>query len=310
MDRVQAMQVFTRIVELGSFTKVAAQLDLSRASVTTLVRQLEAHLGARLLQRTTRQVSPTLDGRLYYQHCLTILADIEEAENVFSKTALHPRGRLKIDLPASLARLVVIPALPAFHARYPEIVLEIGVGDRMIDLAQEGVDGVVRIGALRDSSLIVRRLAALRQLTCASAGYVARHGRPERLEQLDQHQCVNYLSATTGRLQPLEFCVDGAIVTRALPASLAVNNGESYVAACEAGFGIVQVPHYHVAPQLAAGTLVELLPGQRPPDLPMAFLYPHHRHLTPRLRVFIDWLAARFEPPADPAPPAASATRR
>jgi len=295
MDRLQAMRLFTRVVELGSFTRAAAQLDLSRASVTTQVKQLEAHLGARLLQRTTRQVSPTLDGRLYYQHCLRILAEIDEAESVFSQTALHPRGRLKVDLPASLARLVVIPALPTFHERYPEIVLDIGIGDRMIDLMQQGVDGVVRIGALSDSTLIARRLAALRQLTCASAGYLARHGRPERLDQLDQHQCVNYLSATTGKLQPLEFCVDGALHTRTLPASLAVNNGEAYVAACEAGFGLVQVPHYHVAHQLAAGTLMELLPQHRPPDLPMTFLYPHHRHLTPRLRVFIEWLATLFE---------------
>lgn len=294
MDRLQAMQLFVRIVELGSFSKAAEQLAMSRASATALIKQLESHLGARLLQRTTRQVSATLDGRSYYQHCLNILGEIEEAESVFSRSAQHPRGRLKIDLPASLGRLVVIPALPDFYARYPEIVLEIGIGDRMIDLVREGVDCVVRIGELNDSTLVARALPPLRQLTCASAGYVARHGLPTSLEQLAGHQCVDYLSATSGRLQPLEFSVAGRLVPYTLPACLAVNNGESYVAACEAGLGIVQVPHYHVQRQLAAGSLVELLPQHRPPPLPMTVLYPHHRHLTPRLRVFIDWLVELF----------------
>lgn len=302
MDRLMAMQLFTRIVELGSFTKAAKQQGLSRASATALIKQLEAHLGARLLQRTTRQVSATLDGRSYYQHCLAILSQVEEAESVFSQTALHPRGRLKIDLPASLGRLVVIPALPDFHERYPEIMLEISIGDRMIDLAREGVDCVVRIGELENSTLVARRLTALRQLTCASAAYVARRGLPTALEQLNEHQCVDYLSATTAKLQPLEFCIDGQVHTRALPAKVAVNNGESYVAACEAGFGIVQVPHFHVARQLQDGALVELLPQHRPPDLPMTVLYPHHQHMTPRLRVFIDWLAMLLNQPPSPAP--------
>ncbi|WP_455231814.1 LysR substrate-binding domain-containing protein [Geopseudomonas aromaticivorans] len=294
MDRLQAMQLFVRIVELGSFSKAAEQLGMSRASATALVKQLESHLGARLLQRTTRQVSATLDGRSYYQHCLSILAEIEEAESVFSRSAQHPRGHLKVDLPASLGRLVVIPALPEFYARYPEITLEIGIGDRMIDLVREGVDCVVRIGALDDSTLVARALPPLRQLTCASAGYVARHGLPSSLDQLEGHQCVDYLSATSGRLQPLEFSVDGRVMPYTLPACLAVSNGESYVAACEAGLGIVQVPHYHVQRQLAAGTLIELLSQHRPPPLPMTVLYPHHRHLTPRLRVFIDWLVELF----------------
>lgn len=294
MDRFQAMQVFVRIVELGSFSKAAEQLGISRASATTLIKQLESHLSARLLQRTTRQVRATLDGQSYYQHCLGILADIEEAESVFSHSAVHPRGRLKIDLPASLGRLLVIPALADFCDEYPDITLEIGIGDRMIDLVSEGVDCVVRIGELGDSTLAARSLPPLSQVTCASADYVARLGLPASLEQLDGHQCIDYLSATTGRLQALEFSRGEQIETRNLPARLAVRNGESYVAACEAGFGIVQVPRYHVANQLATGRLIELLPQHRPPDLPMTALYPHHRHLTPRLRVFIDWLVLLF----------------
>jgi LysR family transcriptional regulator, regulator for bpeEF and oprC len=295
MDRLKAMQLFTRVVDLGSFTKAADQIGMSRASATDLIKQLETYLGVRLLQRSTRQVNATVDGRSYYQHCLSILTQVEEAESVFSHTARHPQGRLKIDLPLSLARLVVIPALPDFHGRYPGIVLEIGSGDRMIDLVHEGVDCVVRIGALSPSTLIARRLPPLRQVTCASADYVARYGRLTSLEELGRHRGIDYLSATTGKLLPLEFCVDGQVREQNLRAGLAVNNGEAYVAACEAGFGIAQVPYYHVAAQLARGTLIELIPEHRPPPLPMTILYPHHRHLTPRLRVFIDWMSDLFE---------------
>lgn len=294
MDRFQAMQLFSRIVELGSFSKAAEQLDISRASATELIKQLEARLGVRLLQRTTRQVSTTLDGRSYYQHCLSVLGEIEAVENALSQTAKHPRGRLKVDLPASLSRLVVIPALADFYARYPDIVLEIGIGDRMIDLVHEGVDCVVRIGELSDSSLIARSLKLLPQISCASTAYLARHGLPTQLDELEGHYCVDYLSATTRRQQPLEFGVEGRIETRNLPACIAVNQGEAYVAACEVGLGIIQVPRYHVEAQLASGRLVELLPQYPPPALPMTLLYPHHRHLTPRLRVFIEWLVALF----------------
>lgn len=288
------MKVFVRIVEMGGFSKAAENLNISRASATLSIKQLESHLGARLLQRTTRQVRTTLDGQSYYQHCLNILSDIDEAESVFLQTTALPHGRLKIDLPASLARLVVIPKLMDFYANYPDIMLEIGIGDRMIDLVAEGVDCVVRMGELSDSTLVMRALVPLPQVTCASADYVARQGQPTSLEELDGHQCIDFLSATTGQLLPLEFNCSERIERRRLPARLAVRNGESYVAACEAGLGIVQVPRYHVAAQLLAGTLVELLPQYPPPDLPMAVLYPHHRHLMPRLRVFIEWLAGNF----------------
>ncbi|PLP96716.1 LysR family transcriptional regulator [Cupriavidus pauculus] len=294
MDYFQAMKVFVRVVEAGSFTKVASDLGISRGSATILIKQLESHLGARLLQRTTRQVTPTLDGSAYYQHCLNILAEMEEAESVFSQSASHPRGRLKVDLPTSLARLVVIPALPDFYARFPTITLEVGVGDRMIDLVAEGVDCVVRLGALADSTLVARNLPALTQVTCASSDYVARFGQPSTLEELEGHECVEFLSINVGRLQPLEFCCDDRIELRQLRGRITARHGESYVSAGEAGLGIIQVPLYHVASQLRAGTLLELLPQYPPPKLPITVLYPHHRHLTPRLRVFIDWLVSVF----------------
>ena len=173
MDRLQAMQLFTRIVELGSFSRAAEKLDLPRASATQIIKQLEAHLGVRLLQRTTRQVRTTLDGDAYYQRCLSILADVEDVEASFSLAASHPQGRIKVDLSVSFGRLVMLPALPAFCARYPLIKVDVSVTDRQIDLIREGVDCVLRIGELRDSSLVARRLTVLPQVCCASAGYVA-----------------------------------------------------------------------------------------------------------------------------------------
>lgn len=301
MDRLQAMRLFTRIVDLGSFSRASEQLDLPRASATQIIKQLETHLGVRLLLRTTRQVSTTLDGAAYYQRCVAILADIDEAEASFSQAARHPQGKLKVDLPGSLARLRVIPALADFYRAYPHITLEIGISDRYIDLVRDGVDCVLRAGELADSSLVARRLTLLPQITCASRDYLARHGTPQSLNELMAHQAVDYFSASSGKALPLEFVVAGQTQTLRLPAALAVNNADAYVAACEAGLGIVQVPLYHIAAQLAAGTLVELLPQQRPPALPLSVLYPQHRQLSPRLRVFVDWLAALF---ADSAPPA------
>ncbi|MBN8441091.1 MAG: LysR family transcriptional regulator [Thauera sp.] len=291
MDRLQAMQLFTRIVDLGSFSRAAEQLSLPRASATQIIKQLEAHLGVRLLQRTTRHVSPTLDGGAYYQRCVDILTDIEETEASFSQAARHPQGRLKVDLPASLGRIVVIPALPEFCERYPLITLDIGIGDRYIDLVRESVDCVLRLGELRDSSLVARRLNTLEQVTCASRAYVERFGTPATLDELDAHRVVDYVSASSGKSSPLEFVVGGRVETRAIPSIVSVNNGDAYLAGCEAGLGIVQVPRYRVAEQIARSELVELLPDLPPPALPLSALYPHHRHLSPRVRVFVDWMA-------------------
>ena len=291
MDRFQAMQLFTRIVELGSFSRAAEKLDLPRASATQIIKQLEAHLGVRLLQRTTRQVRTTLDGDAYYARCLAILADVEDVEAASSQAALHPQGRLRVDASTSFGRLVLIPALPDFCARYPEVSVELSLTDRQIDLIGEGVDCVLRIGELRDSSLVARRLTALPQVCCASAAYIARHGQPARPADLERFEAVDYLSASTGKSVPFEFLIDGRLESRSLRSRLAVNNGDAYVAACEAGFGLIQVPRYHVVRQLAAGAMVEVLQAYQPPPLPLSAVYPQNRHLSPRLRVFVDWLA-------------------
>lgn len=294
MDHLVAMRLFVRIVELKSFSRAAEQLELPRGSATQIIKQLEARLGVKLLLRTTRQVRTTVDGELYYARCSAILAEIDEVEAAFSQAARQPEGRIRINMSSSLCRHVLIPALPDFCGRYPDIVLDIGVQDKQIDLISEGVDCVLRIGELRDSALVARPLARLEQITCASPAYLARHGMPESLEALAGHRVVDYISASSGRSIPLEFDVDGRIEYRSLPASLAVNNGDAYVAACEADFGIIQLPTYHVRDRLKTGVLVEILPQHRPPPLPLHVLYPQNRHLSQRVRVFVDWLAELF----------------
>lgn len=295
MDRIQAMQVFTRIVELSSFTRTADSLQLPRATVTHTIQQLETHLGVRLLQRTTRQVSPTLDGEAYYQRCVRLLADLEEAESAFSQAAANPKGKLRIDLQGSLGKKLVLPALPAFCARYPHIELEIGMGDRPVDLVREGVDCVLRGGDLRDSTMVARRVASLLQVTCASKDYLERHGEPETLDALSTHVAVNYFSPLTGRTLDFEFQVDGSSRLVTMKSTVSVNDADAYVTCCEAGFGLIQAPRYHVAAQLADGSLQEVLAAWRPAPMPVSVLYPHHRQLSPRVRVFVDWLASLFE---------------
>ena len=290
MDRFNAMRVFTRIVELRGFAKAADSLQLPRASVTVLIKQLEAHLGVQLLQRTTRQVSPTLDGAAYYQRCVQLLSDLEETEAVFSAARHNPKGLLRVEMPAGVGRLIVIPALPQFTARYPLIELEIGLNDRPVDLIREGVDCVLRGGSALDDSLVARPLLMLDQITCASAGYLQHHGTPQCLADLEGHEMVEYVSSHSGKRFGLEFVVDGQIQPINLPKHVAVNSADGYLAACEAGYGLVQAPYYHVARQLKDGRLIEVLREVPPPGMPLTALYPPHRQLSRRVRVFVDWM--------------------
>lgn len=290
MDRFNAMRVFTRIVELGGFAKAADSLQLPRASVTILIKQLEAHLGVQLLQRTTRQISLTLDGAVYYPRCVQLLADLEETEGVFSAARNNPKGLLRVDMPAGVGRLIVIPALPQFTARYPLIELEIGLNDRPVDLIREGVDCVLRGGASLDDSLVARPLAMLDQLTCASPEYLKRHGIPQSLADLEGHQMVEYFSSSSGKRYGLEFMVNDHVQLIDLPKQVSVNSADGYLAACEAGYGLVQAPYYNVARPLSEGRLCEVLRTVPPPGMPLTALYPPHRQLSRRVRVFVDWL--------------------
>lgn len=288
MDRFNAMLVFTRIVELGGFAKAADSLQMPRASVTVLIKQLEAHVGVQLLHRTTRQVSPTLDGAAYYQRCVRLLADLEESEGLFRGS--QPKGTLRVEMPAAVGRLVVFPALPEFTGRYPQIDLEIGLNDRPVDLIREGVDCVIRGGLTVDDSLVARPLVQMDQMTCASPDYLRAHGVPQSLDDLSGHRMIEYFSSASGKRYGLEFQLGDDVRLINLPKQVSVNSAEGYLAACVAGYGLVQTPRYHVAQQVREGSLQEVLSDCLPPRLALTALYPPHRQLSPRVRVFVDWL--------------------
>jgi DNA-binding transcriptional LysR family regulator len=292
MDRFDAMRVFTRVLERRSFTLAAEDLGLPRSTVTDAVKQLEARLGVRLLQRTTRHVSPTLDGEAYHRRCVALIADLEDAEAAFG--GAKPKGILRVDVHGTLARHFVLPGLPDFLAEYPGIELYMSEGDRLVDLVREGIDCVLRVGDLQDSDMVARRVAMLEEISCASPGYVDRFGLPASVEALDGHRMVGFRSSATGALLPLEFMVGGTLRYATLPATVAVNGAESLVAAARLGLGLIQVPRYHVESDLERGTLVAILAEFPPSPTPVSLLYPRNRQLSPRVRVFIDWLVRAF----------------
>lgn len=292
MDRFQEMQVFVRIAERGSFSQAAEDLQIPRATVTNLIKRLEQHLGVRLLERTTRHVRMTHDGEAYYHRCVRLLLDLEETESAFRNAP--PKGLLRVNLQGTLAKHFVMPALGGFLAQYPDITLHIGEDDRLVDLVREGVDCVLRAGLLQDSSLIGRQVASLEQVTVASPEYLAQHGTPATLDDLQQHFAVDYLSSATGRAVPLEFRVGREVVARLLPARVSVTGVDLYTGAALSGLGIVQVPRYRIVHELAAGSLRELLPECPPPPMPVSVVYPQSRQLSARVRVFSQWLAAQL----------------
>lgn len=304
MDRFQEMQILTRIVERRSFTLAAEELQLPRATVTNAIKRLEQRLGTRLLERTTRVVAPTLDGQAYYERCVRLLDDLAEMETVFSRA--DPSGLLRVNLQATLARSFVAPQLPAFLARYPGIELQIGEGDRLVDLVREGIDCVLRVGNLLDSSMVAQQVAQLEQVTCASPAYLARRGRPQTLSDLAGHEAVNFASSATGRNYPLEFNVEGELRQLHLQGPVTVTGADMYSACAIAGLGIVQVPRYRIDEQLRSGALEVLLPELPPPALPVSVLYPQSRQLSARVRVFVDWLKTVFARPGGPVESAPS----
>lgn len=291
MDTLQAMRVFVRVVETKSFSRTAETLDMPRGRVTVIVQSLEAHLKTRLLQRTTRSLNLTPDGAAYYERCVGVLAEIDDIEGSFIARERSPRGRLRVDMPGALGRIIVMPALAGFHARYPDIDLVLGLSDKPLDLVQEGIDCVVRIGTLRDSSLVARRVGVYQGITVASRDYLREHGTPRTLEELAQHRTVNYFWGRTGRNMPLTFEVDGRAVDVKMRGPIAVNDAEAYLVAALNGLGIVQGSRFMALPYLESGVLVEILSQWKPPPLPISAVYPHNRHLSSTVRAFVDWIA-------------------
>ncbi|MEH6421678.1 LysR family transcriptional regulator [Pseudomonas sp. CGJS7] len=294
MDRFEALRLFTRIVELGSFTRAAAVLDLPKATATHAIKELEARLGVRLLERTTRQVRPTLDGRAYYERCVHVLAELDDADSALTATARDPHGMLRLDLHGTHATGIILPRIDEFRARYPRIELEISSGDRLVDLVGEGIDCVVRSGVPRDSSLVGKRLAVMPEVVCASPDYLQRLGTPRHPDELSAHQAVGFFASNRDLRYPFELTVDGQLREYRLNAWISVNDAACYVAAALRGCGLIQLPRHGVERYLDDGRLIEVLSEYASPGVPVSVLYPQHRQLSPRVRAFVDWVAEVF----------------
>lgn len=290
MDRIDLFRIFVRVVEVASFTRAADTLAMPRSSISAAVAELEERVGARLLNRTTRKVSPTQDGTAFYERCLRLIADIEDTEGLFRKDSAKPVGKLRIDVPSRIGRLIIAPALPRFLDEYPDIGLILGVTDRAINLVEESVDCVLRVGPLSNSSLIARTIGQLPLINVASPAYLHRYGVPREPGDLVDHWAVNYASPSSGRIESWEWLEDGRLRTLTMRGRVTVNNAEAHIACCLAGLGLVQAPAYDVRHHLEAGELVDIMPNHRAAPLPMTLLYPHRQHLSRRVQVFANWL--------------------
>jgi LysR family transcriptional regulator, regulator for bpeEF and oprC len=291
MDKLQAMEVFVRVVETGALTRAADSLGVPKATATTLIQKLEASLGVRLLNRTTRHVSVTPDGAAYYERCVTILGLVRETEESLGKQHATPRGRLRVDVPTLMARSVFVPALPQFFERYPDIELALASSEQRADLIEEGIDCAVWSGEIEDSNFVARRVGFLYFATCAAPSYIAQHGKPEHPDDLARHHCINHFSPRTGKVSEWVFSKKGVRVQSSLGGYIALEDENSYVAAAEAGLGVAQIPAFVLKESMERGTLDLVLGDWFPEPSPLYVVYPQHRHLSGRVRVFVDWVA-------------------
>ena len=296
MDQIQAMRIFVRVVEAGTFTRAADSLNLPKATVTKHVQALEERLRVKLLNRTTRRVTVTPDGAAYYDRTVRLLTDLDDIEASMTNARANPRGRLRIDVGTSVAQLLIIPHLAEFHARYPDIQVDVGVSDRTVDLIGDNVDCVIRGGELSDQSLVARRIGNLEFITAAAPAYLERKGTPTHpLEIEEKHASVIYFSPQSGRHYPLEFRRGDESIDITGPYQLSVNESNAYVTSIVAGLGIGQITSWQAQRYLASGALVQLLPDWTQPLLPVYVVYPPNRHLSAKVRAFVDWAAELFQ---------------
>ena len=309
MDQLLALRVFVRIAESGGFSKAADSMNIPRPTVTKLVQDLERHLGTKLLQRTTRRVNVTPEGAAYYERATRLIGDLDEMDASAARARAQPRGRIRVDIGSVLANMILIPALPSFRARYPELHVDLGVSDRAIDLIGEGVDCVIRGGELADTSLVARRIADLDWVTCASPLYLGARGVPKHPSELvprepgskdktrvPGHAIVGYFSSLTGRASPLEFRRGAEQVLVQGQAVVAVNESTAHLNALLTGVGLGQAFKFMVVPHLESGRLRTVLDDWTRPRHPLHVVYPSNRHLSAKLRLFVDWVAEVFAP--------------
>lgn len=285
------MQVFVRVAELNNFTRAAESLGLPKGSVSRLVQQLETRMATRLLHRSTRRVQLTQDGQVFYERCKELLANMDELETMFQSNPAMISGRLRVDMPLTMATHLVLPRLTEFLNRYPALEIELSSTDHRVDVVREGFDCVIRVGHLKDSGLIARPLGHLSVLNCASPGYLERYGTPDHPDQLSQHAMVNYDHALGNRSNDFLYLDGKELKTVKSGGSVTVNSTETYAVACVAGLGIIQVPILGIGTYLTSGQLVSILPKFRAPPMPVSLVYPHRRHISRRVKIFMDWLS-------------------
>lgn len=291
MDKLRAMALFVRVVETGGIARAADSLRIPKATATTLLQKLEASLGVKLLNRTTRRLSVTPDGAAYYERAAAVLTQVREAEEALAQHSTAPRGRVRVDAPTLIARSVIVPALPAFFCRYRDIELALAGNERHFDLIAEGIDCALWVGDVDDPNLVARRVGFLYFVTCAAPSYIAAHGRPTHPRELTRHRCVNHFSPGSGATVEWVFSKDGERVQAVFPGHLALEDENSYVSAAEAGLGIAQMPAFVVKEAMERGALDLVLADWLPEPSPLHVVYPQSRHLSRRVRVFVDWLS-------------------
>ena len=294
MDRFDTMRAFTRVVELNSFTKAAVSLNIPKATLSAQVAALEKRLNIKLLHRTTRHISVTTDGAVYYEKAVTLLRDLEETESAVSQARVAYKGRLRVDVSATLARQIILPAINDFLRRYPEIEFELGCTDRTVDLLEEGVDCAIRGGMPIDESLVARKLIETGRITCASPTYLEQHGTPHTLNALTQHSVVNYQSPRTGKVIPFNYMVDGQAAHINGIRKLAANDIDACVTAALANIGIVQLPYFAVRCHIESGRLTRILTEYSSEISPVYAVYLQNRHLSANVRAFVDWVVELF----------------
>jgi len=296
VDYFNAVKAFLQVVEAGSFVKAAQTLNLPRNTVTKHIQSLESHLRIKLLNRTTRRISLTNDGTAYYERMVRVVDQWLEAESDLASAQARPHGRLRVDMGSTMATMLVLPALPEFQRRYPELQLDIGVSDRPVDLLGDRVDCVIRGGALSDPSLIARRLGSLKFVTCATPGYLATHGVPAHPKDLEtNHQMVRYFFAGTNRRLPVEFAKGDERISVDANYFVSVNDSNALLAAALAGMGVLQTLLFMAEPHFKSGALVQLLKDWSLEPNPVYIVYSPNRHLSARVRVFVEWLVELFE---------------
>lgn len=295
MDRFDTMLAFTRVVELSSFTKAAYSLNIPKATLSAQVANLEKRLNVKLFHRTTRNVSMTTDGAVFYERTKRLLTDLEETESAVSQSNLSYSGRLRVDTSGTLGRQIILPALNDFFKRYPDIELELGCTDRTVDLLQEGIDCAIRGGMPIDESLVARKLVETRPVTCATPTYLEQHGTPNTLEELKQHMVVNFLSPRTGKVVGFNYAVEGKKLEIYGRRRIALNDIDACVNACLANIGIAQLPFFSVRNHIQSGKLVRILPTYQSDPTAAYIVYLQNRHLSANVRAFIDWTVSLFE---------------